>query len=191
MKAALMASGVPKWSRCSSSMLVTMAMAGERRRKLPSDSSASATRYSLWPKRALLPKARSFPPTTMVGSQPATSRTVATSEVVVVLPCEPATAMPYLRRMSSASISARRMTGIFWARAKRTSGLSALTAEEMTTTSTPSMLAASWPSMMRAPSDSSRRVTSLARRSLPDTRKPRLTSSSAMPLMPMPPTPTK
>ena len=34
-------------------------------------------------------------------------------EVVVVFPCAPATAMPYFRRMSSASISARGITGIF------------------------------------------------------------------------------
>ncbi len=35
------------------------------------------------------------PPTTTVGSKPAARSTVATSEVVVVLPCEPAMAMPY------------------------------------------------------------------------------------------------
>ena len=40
------------------------------------------------------------------------ARTAAIMLVVVVLPCMPATAMPYLRRMSSASISARWMTGI-------------------------------------------------------------------------------
>ncbi len=45
--------------------------------------------------------------------------TVATSEVVVVLPCEPAMAMPYFRRISSASISARGITGICRAHAPR------------------------------------------------------------------------
>jgi hypothetical protein len=52
------------------------------------------------------------------------------SEVVVVLPCVPATAMPYLRRISSASISARGITGICRSRATRTSTLSRDTADE-------------------------------------------------------------
>jgi hypothetical protein len=42
---------------------------------------------------------------------------VATSEVVVVLPWEPAIATPYFTRISSASISARGMTGMPRARA--------------------------------------------------------------------------
>ena len=54
---------------------------------------------------------------TTVGSSPAARSTVATSDVVVVLPCEPATAMPYFMRISSASISARGMTGMPRARA--------------------------------------------------------------------------
>ena len=45
-------------------------------------------------------------------------------EVVVVLPCAPATAMPYFRRINSASISARGMTGIFRRAASASSGLS-------------------------------------------------------------------
>jgi hypothetical protein len=53
-----------------------------------------------------------------------------TREVVVVLPWVPATATPYFRRMSSASISARRTTGIPRRRASTTSGLSGGTAEE-------------------------------------------------------------
>ena len=44
--------------------------------------------------------------------------TVATSEVVVVLPCEPAMATQYFTRISSASISARGMIGISSARAR-------------------------------------------------------------------------
>ena len=59
----------------------------------------------------------------------------AISEVVVVLPCVPATAMPYFRRISSASISARGMTGILSARACTTSGFEYFTADEITTTS--------------------------------------------------------
>ena len=64
------------------------------------------------PSRALLPKALSRPPMTAVGSRPARSSTSAIIEVVVVLPCAPATAMPTRRRISSASISARAITGM-------------------------------------------------------------------------------
>ena len=45
------------------------------------------------------------------GSKPPASSRVATSEVVVVLPCVPAMATQCFRRISSASISARRTTG--------------------------------------------------------------------------------
>jgi len=116
-------------------MLVTMAMAGGMWRKEPSDSSASTTMYSPLPSLALEPKALTLPPTTAVGSRPAWARVQAAIEVVVVLPWEPAMATPYLSRMSSASISARGMTGTLRARASSTSGLSRLTAEEVTTTS--------------------------------------------------------
>ena len=50
--------------------------------------------YCPRPSRALLPKALSRPPMTAVGSRPARSSTSATMEVVVVLPCAPAMAMP-------------------------------------------------------------------------------------------------
>ena len=49
---------------------------------------------------------------TTVGSRPPAASTAATIDVVVVLPCMPAMAMPYFRRISSASISARGMTGM-------------------------------------------------------------------------------
>ena len=61
---------------------------------------------------------------TTVGSNPASRSTVATREVVVVLPWEPAMAMPSLRRISSPSISARGMTGMAFLRASISSGLS-------------------------------------------------------------------
>ena len=51
-------------------------------------------------------------------------------EVVVVFPWVPAMAIPCLTRMSSASISARGMTGIPRWRAAWSSGLSRATAEE-------------------------------------------------------------
>ena len=63
------------------------------------------------------------PPTTTVGSRPAKLRMVAVIEVVVVLPWLPATAMPYFRRINSASSSPRGMTGICRRRASCTSGI--------------------------------------------------------------------
>ena len=51
-------------------------------------------------------------------------------DVVVVLPCVPAIAMPRFTRITSASISARLMTGTPNARAAATSGFCSTTAEE-------------------------------------------------------------
>ena len=68
-----------------------------------------------------------------------------TSDVVVVFPWAPAIAMPRRRRISSASITARGTTGMPNSRAAATSGLSAFTAEEMTTASAPLMLRLSCP----------------------------------------------
>lgn len=78
-------------------------------------------------------------------SNSARAKMVAINEVVVVLPCEPATATPYFIRISSASISARGITGICSCRAVTTSGLSAFTAEDTTTTSAPCICAAACP----------------------------------------------
>jgi hypothetical protein len=75
------------------------------------------------------------PPMTMVGSRPASPSTAATREVVVVLPCVPAMAMPCLKRISSASIIARGTTGMCASRARTTSGLSGFTALDTTTAS--------------------------------------------------------
>ena len=105
-------------------MLVTIATAGLRRRKLPSLSSASATSHWPPPRRALAPAASNCPPITKVGSSPPSASTLAVSEVVVVLPWVPATAMPRRKRISSASISARGTIGMRWARASISSGLS-------------------------------------------------------------------
>ena len=82
------------------------------------------------------PERSSRPPMTTVGSMPPWDRIVATMLVVVVLPWVPAMAMPYFIRISSASISARGITGISRRCASSTSGLSARTAVEVTTTST-------------------------------------------------------
>ena len=58
------------------------------------------------------------------------------NEVVVVFPCDPATAIPVFMRISSASISARGITGTWSSLARTTSGFGILTADEITTTST-------------------------------------------------------
>jgi len=182
---------VPKCSMCSGSMLVTTATVGKSWRKEPSLSSASATRNSLCPRRALLSKMFNRPPTTAVGSTPAWCSSTAIMEVVLVLPWVPVTATANFIRISSPSISARGITGIRSSRARRTSGLSGPMAVETTTTSAPSGWPAACPAATRAPRRASRRVISVSRRSEPDTSKPRFRSTSAIPLMPMPPTPTK
>lgn len=93
-----------------------------------------------------------------VGSKPPASSSVATMVVVVVLPCVPATATFERRRMSSASISARRTMGNPRRRASSSSGLPFLIAVEITTTPASPMFSARWPSKTAAPSFSSRSV---------------------------------
>ena len=150
-------------------MLVTTATVGESFRNERSDSSASATMKSPLPSRAPEPSTPRRPPTTTVGSSPPLSRISATIDVVVVLPWLPATATPYLRRISSASISARGITGMPSRRASTTSGLSGRTAVEITTTCAPSTWAAACPSKMRAPWAVSRSVTASASGRSPET----------------------
>ena len=62
-----------------------------------------------------------------------------------VFPWDPATAMPYFNRISSASISARGTTGTLPCRAATTSGFSSSTALELTTTSALPMFSPAWP----------------------------------------------
>src|SRR5260221_500208 len=92
---------------CSRSMLVTTERIGESFRNERSLSSASATRYCDFPKRAFDPIASTRPPTTTVGSSPPPAKTAATIEVVVAFPCMPAMAMPYFSRINSASTPPR------------------------------------------------------------------------------------
>src|SRR3990172_2555016 len=172
-------------------MFVTTAMVGDSLRKLPSLSSASATRNSPCPSLAFVPRLFSLPPMTTVGSMLPAASTVATIEVVVVLPCAPAMATPYLSRMSSASISARGITGICFSLAATTSTLSFFTADEMTTTCGEATFSARCPIKISPPSFLSRSVVSDAFMSEPETRYPRLSRTSAIPLMPIPPMPTK
>ena len=86
-----------------------------------------------------------MPPLITVGSTPPASSRQATIEVVVVLPWVPATATVFFRRISSASISARRTTGTRASSAATTSGLSRLTAVEVTTTAASPRFSARWP----------------------------------------------
>ena len=74
-------------------MFVITAIVGNNLRNVRSLSSASATMSSPLPSRALLPKALNRPPITAVGSSPARSSTNAIIDVVVVFPCDPATAI--------------------------------------------------------------------------------------------------
>jgi hypothetical protein len=96
------------------------------------------------------------PPTTTVGSRPPASSSVATIVVVVVLPWVPAIATQLFSRINSASISARRTTGMRCARAAISSGLSRLIAVETTTTSAPSIFSALWPTETFTPCSRSR-----------------------------------
>jgi hypothetical protein len=140
-------------------MLVITAIVGNSFRNDPSLSSASATINSPRPSLALLPKALRRPPITAVGSSPARSSISAIIEVVVVLPCAPATAIEKRSRISSASISARGMTGIRRCAASCTSGFIGFTADDTTTTSAPSTCRAACPSSIRTPNVANRSVT--------------------------------
>jgi hypothetical protein len=77
-------------------------------------------------------------------------------EVVVVLPWVPPTAIACLKRISSASISARRTTGMSFSRAATSSGLSFLIAEDTTSTSASPRLSAEWPTETLMPWERSR-----------------------------------
>ena len=136
---------------CSRSMLVTTARIGESLRKERSLSSASATKYSRLADARIGAHGVNASANDDGGIEPPAARTAATIEVVVVLPCMPAMAMPYFRRISSASISARGITGMCCAWAAATSGLSRATAELVTTTSAPDRFSARCPSKVMAP----------------------------------------
>ena len=87
----------------------------------------------------------------------------------MVLPWLPATATPYFSRISSASISARGMTGIWRRFASAISGLSGRRAEETTTTSAPATCSAACPAWIVPPSSASRWVIVLGFVSEPET----------------------
>src|ERR1022692_2251252 len=76
-------------------------------RKEPSLSSASATKMSPLPSSAPSPVPARMPPMTYDGSAPHSRSTVVSMEVLVVLPCVPATAIPRWPSMMEASAAAR------------------------------------------------------------------------------------
>jgi len=108
-----------------------------------------------------------MPPLMTVGSRPAASSIAAHIEVVVVLPCVPPTAIDHLRRISSASISARRTTGRCRSRAARSSGLSGFTALETTTTPASPRFSGRCPIIVFTPSAASRLTFAFSARSEP------------------------
>ena len=89
----------------------------------------------------------------------------------MVLPWVPATATPCFMRMSSASISARGITGIPASRAATTSTFVGPTAEERTTTWQPSTCSAACPTKIRTPRLARRWVVGPSRRSEPETTR--------------------
>ena len=110
---------------------------------------------------------------------------------VVVLPCVPVTAIVGRRRVSSPSRSAR-CSSAPRSRAAR-SGLSAGIALETTTSAPAGTLAAAWPTARLDPGGAGawRRTASRARGPSPVTLAPSAWATSARPLIPAPPIPTK
>ncbi len=154
-------------------------------------SSASSTRCWPLPALALVPSSGTMPPTMMVGSRLAFSRTRAIMAVVVVLPWVPATAMLYRFLISQASICPLFSTGVCLFLASTTSGLFAGTAEETTTRDAPPRFSSACPAYTVAPSFTNSRVMGERRRSDPETLYPLCKSMRAIALRPMPPMPTK
>ena len=110
-----------------------------------------------------------MPPLITVGSRSPASSSAATIEVVVVLPWVPAIATQLFSRISSASISARRTTGMRWARAAISSGLSRLIAVDTTSTSAPATFSALWPTVIVMPLSRRRLTLALSETSEPCT----------------------
>ena len=165
-------------------------MAGKRV-KVPSLSSASTTIQSLLPNLAFVPYASITPPLTTVGSNPPPSNSALTKEVDVVFPCEPPIAIDFLNLISSANISALLTIGIFFKLAANNSTLSSFIAEDITTILILIKFLASWPIFIFTPIFLKRSIFELLAISLPVILYPRLYKTSAIPLIPIPPIPTK
>ena len=157
-----------------------------------SDSSASTTSHSPAPQPAFEPVERTAPPTRYAGSMPQ-PRSACTSMLdVVVLPCVPVTAIVGRSRVSSPSSSARCSSRWPRSRATTRSGLSGGIAVETTSSAPAGTFAASWPATGSMPSArSGAAYGEPAARSEPLTVAPSACATSASPLIPAPPMPTK
>ena len=113
------------------------------------------------------------------------------SELVVVLPCAPATVTARRPFISNARMSLRCTMRMPRSCAATISGLSGLMALEYTTVSAPRTLSACWPISTVMPRDRSRSVFEPSSRSEPSTSTPRSWSISASTLIPAPPMPMK
>ncbi len=154
-----------------------------------SDSSASTTSHSPAPQPALDPVDRTSPPTRYAGSSPQPRSAWTTMLDVVVLPCVPVTAIVGRSRVISPSRSARCSSRSPRSRAATRSGFSGGIALETTTSAPSGTFAASCPSLTLIPA--SRRYGESAARSEPLTSAPSARATSARPLIPAPPMPTK
>src|SRR5580700_9843349 len=171
-----------------------IATSGDSSRNDPSLSSASATKSRPAPSSAPSPVSVRIPPMTYPGSAPQSRSTVVSMDVVVVLPCVPATAITRRPAMTEASAAARCMTRRPRRVASASSGLSARIALDRTRVSPgprSPRLAPACPTYTRAPSACRSSSMAEAIASLPDTLIPRASMIRAMPDMPAPPIPVK
>ena len=177
---------------------------GDRRRRWSGSCRAAAARggsgRSRRPRRrtgrrpvqpAPVPTSATSPPMTNPGASPASARISISIELVVVLPWVPATPIDRAWAQIDASMPARRSTGPPDACGPRrprccVGGI----AVENVTVSTPWTTSRSWPDVQPAPGGPQPVEHGSSRRSLPDTSWPIWASTSAMALMPGPPTPT-
>jgi hypothetical protein len=161
----------PQYQRWSTSTFVTIAASNPRRRNVPSLSSASTTSHSPASSPAFDPTSLSSLPTRKLGCRSAARRMSVIIDVVVVLPCVPAT--PRARRVVTmpASASARDRTGMPARSAATTSTFVRGTAELNTTASASAgTLSAVWGTRHSTPSSRSRSRRGCSCRSEPLTR---------------------
>ena len=126
-----------------------------------------------------------------VGSASVASSATVSNEVVVVLPCVPATATTRLPCISDSSAAERGSSRRPSRTASTTSGLSSRTAVDTTTLSASCTCEASCPTSTRAPRARSDASTGPSWASEPVTVMPRASISRAMPDRAAPPMPTK
>ncbi len=170
---------------------MTTATSGSSSANEPSDSSASVTNHGEVPSCAFVFSVPSIPPKINPASIPPARRTACVIAVVVVFPCVPQIAMPRRPCMRRANISPRCSTVVPARRAAANSGLLRSIAELTTTIDASRTLSAVWPIATSTPSWLKRLTSGDAVESEPETAWPRSSSTRAIALMPIPPTPTK